>query len=148
LGYARGKPRLWTGESQSYAESRECAQRISGIGFQPVIGPVIGPGPISLAPALAKLASPQSEGGAAITFSPTAPGSARISINAENEISFTIADAAGRTVMTGILHPADSATPNELITWDCSLHVTTLDQRTLSCQETTNRCGWSNHPFN
>jgi hypothetical protein len=66
-------------------------------------------------PTVAKLASPQSEGGAAITFSPspTAPGSARISINAENEVSFTIADAAGRTVMTGILHPADSATPNE-----------------------------------
>jgi hypothetical protein len=89
-----------------------CRRPRSGIGFQPVIGP----GPISLTSALAKLASPQSEGGAAITFSPTAPGSARISINAENEISFTIADAAGRTVMTGILHPADSATPNELIT--------------------------------
>lgn len=58
---------------------------------------LIGSANVSLSAALTKLAATQANGGAGITFSTDAPGSARVSINGEGEVSFSIADAAGRT---------------------------------------------------
>ncbi|XZE20123.1 RHS repeat-associated core domain-containing protein [Pirellulaceae bacterium SH449] len=59
---------------------------------------------VSLSSAIAKLAQTTANGGAGITFSATAPGRATVVINSEDEISFSIADAAGRTVMSGKLN--------------------------------------------
>ncbi len=78
--------------------------------------------------AITKLAGTQANGGAGITFSTSAPGRASISINSEDEISFSISDAAGRTVMSGKLnnHRGSGATAvNTLATWSCQLHDAT-----------------------
>jgi hypothetical protein len=58
---------------------------------------------VSLTNAITKLAQTTANGGAGISFSSVAPGRATIVINPEDEISFSIADAAGRTVMSGKL---------------------------------------------
>ncbi len=73
---------------------------------------------VSLSAALAKLADTEANGGAGITFNADAIGSARVSINAEEEISFSISDAAGKSVMSGIIEPHDGANPNSLLSWN------------------------------
>ncbi len=83
---------------------------------------------VSLANAITKLAGTQANGGAGITFNTSAPGRASITINSEDEISFSISDSAGRTVMSGKLnnHRGSGATAvNTLATWSCQLHDAT-----------------------
>lgn len=80
---------------------------------------------VSLSAAITKLAATVASGGAGISFTTDAPGSARVSINPEQEVSFSIADAAGRTVMSGVIEPFDGTTPNALVTWNCTLHDAT-----------------------
>ncbi|MFO0943687.1 MAG: RHS repeat-associated core domain-containing protein [Pirellulales bacterium] len=78
---------------------------------------------VSLATALTKLAAAETAGGAALTFSATSPGRATIVINPEFEVSFTVSDAAGRTVMSGKLDNY-TGTANNLLTWSCQAHDT------------------------
>ena len=81
---------------------------------------LIGSDDVSLSAAITKLAATEANGGAGITFSTDAPGSARVSINGAGEVSFSIADAAGRSVISGQLDDT-----NALLTWSCSLHDAT-----------------------
>ncbi len=93
-------------------------------GISPAILPSSSPTwKVSLATALTKLAAAETAGGAALTFSSTAPGRASVVINPEFEVSFTISDAAGRTVMSGMLDNY-SGTANNLLTWSCQAHDT------------------------
>jgi RHS repeat-associated protein len=83
---------------------------------------------ISLSAAISKLSSSQASGGAGVTFTATAPGRATVTISPEDEISFSISDAAGRTVMTGKLNNYKGTGPtaaNTLATWSCTLHDAT-----------------------
>ena len=91
----------------------------NGTGLESTTGvtPAIGSTAVSLSAAITKLASATTSGGAGISFTSDAPGRASVVINAEGEVSFSIADAAGRSVMSGQL---DSS--NALITWSCQLH--------------------------
>ncbi len=77
---------------------------------------------VNLDDALTKLGETEANGGAGIDFDTDAPGSARVVINGEEEIRFAIADAAGRTVMSGMIEPHDGTNPNDLIAWTCTLH--------------------------
>ncbi len=86
---------------------------------------LIGSGNVSLATAIAKLADTEANGGAGIAFDENAPGSARVSISPTGEVSFSIADAVGRTVMSGMIEPPSSSSAGDLITWSCTLHDTT-----------------------
>ncbi len=96
----------------------------SGVGISPAIVPSSAPSwKISLATALTKLAAAETAGGAALTFSATSPGRASVVINPEFEVSFTISDAAGRTVMSGKLDNY-TGTANNLLTWSCQSHDT------------------------
>ena len=85
----------------------------------------VGSGSVSLSAALTKLADTEANGGAAISFSSTAPGSARVSVSPGGEVSFSIADALGRTVMSGMLEPPASSSAGDLVTWSCTRHDTT-----------------------
>ena len=92
-----------------------------------VTNPLGGTYTVSLSAALTKLAAATAQGGAGLTFDASTPGSAVVSLNAENEVSFSISDAQGRSVMSGILQPHDAvggATAGELITWSCQVHDT------------------------
>ncbi|MEZ6134832.1 MAG: hypothetical protein R3C53_07975 [Pirellulaceae bacterium] len=82
-----------------------------------------GTSSVSLTNAITKLSDTQTNGGAGITFSSTAPGRASVVINAQDEVSFSISDAAGRTVMSGQLDNY-SGTNNALLTWSTQLHDT------------------------
>jgi YD repeat-containing protein len=97
-----------------------------------------GSGSVSLSGALTKLAATEANGGAGISFEQlTPPAAARVSINGEDEVRFTIADAAGRTVMSGSWITHDGSSPNSLLTWNCTLHdtVTTLVSNYGDCLE-------------
>jgi RHS repeat-associated protein len=75
---------------------------------------------VSLAAAITKLASTTAQGGAGLTFDATAKGKASVVINAEDEIQFSISDAAGRTVMSGTLNNyrgSGSTALNTLASW-------------------------------
>jgi RHS repeat-associated protein len=79
---------------------------------------------VSLSNAITKLAQTTANGGAGVSFSSVAPGRATIVINPEDEISFSIADAAGRTVMSGKLNNyrgSGSTALNTLATWSCTV---------------------------
>jgi RHS repeat-associated protein len=96
----------------------------SSTGVSPVIAPSSNPTwKVSLASAITKLAAAETAGGAALTFNATSPGRASVVINAENEVSFTISDASGRTVMSGKLDNF-TGTANNLLTWSCQAHDT------------------------
>ncbi len=82
-----------------------------------------GSSSVSLSTAITKLAAAETSGGAGITFSATAPGRASVVVNAQDEVSFSISDAAGRTVMSGQLDNY-TGTANNLLTWSCQLHDT------------------------
>lgn len=82
-----------------------------------------GTSAVSLADAISKLASAQTSGGADISFTSSAPAKATVVINAQDEVSFSITDAAGRTVMSGQLDNY-SGTANTLLTWSSTLHDT------------------------
>ncbi len=77
-----------------------------------------GSSSVSLTTAITKLAAAETTGGAEITFSATAPGRASVVINAQDEVSFSISDGAGRTVMSGQLDNY-TGTANILLTWSC-----------------------------
>ena len=78
---------------------------------------------VSLATALAKLADSQANGGAGVSFASTSAGTARVTINPQDEVSFSISDAAGRSVMSGQLDNY-SGTANSLLTWSTQQHDT------------------------
>jgi RHS repeat-associated protein len=84
---------------------------------------------VSLKAALTQLASPQASGGAGISFSTIVVGKATVTINPEDEISFSISDSAGRTVMSGKLQSwkgeAPAPAPGSLVNWSCTLHDAT-----------------------
>ncbi|AMV32618.1 tRNA nuclease WapA precursor [Pirellula sp. SH-Sr6A] len=83
---------------------------------------------VSLSNAISKLASTEANGGANVTFSSTAPGKATVVISPEDEISFTISDAAGRSVMSGKLNNyrgSGSTALNTLATWNCTVYDAT-----------------------
>jgi len=89
------------------------------------------PTSISLSAAITKLAGTIATGGAGITFSATSPGHASVTINSEDEVSFSISDAAGRSVMSGKLNNyrgSGATAANTLASWSCQLHdeTTTL----------------------
>ncbi|MFO0975983.1 MAG: hypothetical protein U0996_06265 [Planctomycetaceae bacterium] len=86
--------------------------------------PLGGTYTVSLAAAITKLGQPVAQGGAGITLAAGTPGSAVVNINAENEISFSLSDAQGRSLMSGILHPYNAVSPNTpgaLLTWSCQV---------------------------
>ncbi|MFO0940477.1 MAG: RHS repeat-associated core domain-containing protein [Pirellulales bacterium] len=96
----------------------------SAAGMSPAVPAASNPAwKISLASAIAKLASAETAGGAAVNFSATSSGRASVVINPEFEVSFTISDAAGRTVMSGKLDNF-TGTANDLLTWSCQAHDT------------------------
>ena len=76
-----------------------------GVGLDNATGasPLIGSTAVSLADAITKLADTTANGGAGVAFDADATGSARVSINPEGEVRFSISDAAGRSVMSGVL---------------------------------------------
>ncbi len=108
----------------------------SGIGFQPVIAGTPSP---DLSAAITKLGDSAANGGAGVTFTAESPGSARATINPQGEVSFSLADGAGRTVMSGQLDPND----NSLITWNCTVHDQTevVDGGTLLASVSVNALG-------
>ena len=88
-----------------------------------------GTSTVSLSAAITKLADTIANGGAGLTFSATAAGRASVTINAEDEVSFSISDAAGRSVMSGQLANYKTGTgtqaANTLLTWSCQVHDAT-----------------------
>jgi hypothetical protein len=64
-----------------------------------VTNPLGGTYILSLAAAITKLGQPCAQGGAGFIFVSGTPESAVVRINAENEISFSISDAQGRSTM-------------------------------------------------
>ncbi|MEP3480457.1 MAG: RHS repeat-associated core domain-containing protein [Fuerstiella sp.] len=104
-----------------------------GIGLDSTAGvtvtnPLGGTFTVSLSAALSKMAEPIAQGGAETSFNAEATGSASVSLNAENEVSFSISDALGRKIIGGILHPHDPLPGNthgDLLTWSCQVHDTT-----------------------
>ena len=99
-----------------------------GVGLESTAGinvtnPLGGTYTVSLSAAITKLAEPTAQGGAGITFAAGTPGSAVVSINAENEVSFSISDAQGRSVMSGQMSsPVGQA--SSLLSWSCQVHDT------------------------
>ena len=77
---------------------------------------------VSLAAAITMLGEPIAQGGAGITFAVGTPGSATVSLNAENEASFSISDAQGRSLMSGMLSVEQASS---LLTWSCNVPDTT-----------------------
>jgi len=75
---------------------------------------------VSLANALTQLADTVANGGAAMSFTAdVSSGSAVVQINGEEEISFSISDAVGRTVMNGQIQSYTDTSPNSLIVYSC-----------------------------
>ena len=83
---------------------------------------------VSLASALAKLAEPVANGGGNLSFGAGATGSAAVSINAEEELSFLIYDAKRRPVMKGVIEPHGGNNPNALMLWVCTVHDATVSR--------------------
>ena len=80
--------------------------------------------------AITKLADTVANGGAGITFDSDSPGRASVTINSEDEISFSISDSAGRTVMSGKLNNyrgSGATAVNTLASWSCQLHDATTN---------------------
>ena len=97
-------------------------------GGMTVTNPLGGTYTVSLAAAITKLGQSIAQGGAGITFAAGTPGSATVNLNAENEVSFSISDAQGRSLMSGILHPHNAVAPNTpgtLLSWSCNVPDTT-----------------------
>ncbi|EMI28555.1 Rhs family protein [Rhodopirellula europaea SH398] len=90
-----------------------------GVGLDNATGvtPLIGSTAVSLADALTKLADTTANGGAGVSFDSDATGSARVTINPEGEVRFSISDGAGRSVMSGMIDDS-----SDLITWNCNVH--------------------------
>jgi len=75
---------------------------------------------VSLANAITQLADTVANGGAAMSFTAdVSSGSAVVQINGEEEISFSILDATGRTVMSGQIQSHNDTSPNSLIAFSC-----------------------------
>jgi YD repeat-containing protein len=95
--------------------------------ISPALPPIAGLGGVPLSDGLTTqylYDDTLANGGAGVSFSSVAPGRATIVINPEDEISFSIADAAGRTVMSGKLnnYRGSGATAlNTLATWSCTV---------------------------
>ncbi|MEM6472846.1 MAG: RHS repeat-associated core domain-containing protein, partial [Planctomycetota bacterium] len=89
----------------------------TGLDSSSGVAGVLGGTVVSLTTALNKLDDAIASGGAGVTFDATNNGSARVVISAEGEVRFTISDAAGRSVMSGMLNSS-----NALITWRCQAY--------------------------
>ena len=91
-------------------------------GGMSVTNPLGGTYTVSLSAAIAKLGQGIAQGGAGITFAAGTPGSAVVNLNAENEVSFSISDAQGRSLMSGIVaKPVGAGTASTLRTWSCQI---------------------------
>lgn len=76
---------------------------------------------ISLNDCLSQLADTTANGGAGVSFTAgQSAGSATVRIDAEERLSVTIADGAGRSVFQAIIQPHHGSSPNSLIGWSCS----------------------------
>lgn len=75
---------------------------------------------VSLDDCITKLAAATSSGGAGISFGTNNVGSATVVINPEEELTVSIQDATGQTVITAIIESFNGSNPNDLITWNCS----------------------------
>ncbi|MFN9437890.1 MAG: hypothetical protein ACK6DC_23535, partial [Planctomycetota bacterium] len=85
---------------------------------------------VSLANAISRLANTQANGGAGISFNASSPGRASVTINSEDEVSFSISDAAGRNVMSGKLNNyrgSGATAVNTLASWSTVLHDATTN---------------------
>ncbi len=91
-------------------------------GGMTVTNPLGGTYTVSLSAAITKLGQPIAQGGAGITFAAGTPGSAVVNLNAENEASFSISDAQGRSLMSGMLSVGQAAS---LLSWSCNVPDTT-----------------------
>ncbi len=109
-----------------------------------VTNPLGGTYTVSLSAAIAKLGEPIAQGGAEITFAAGTPGNAVVSLNAENEISFSISDAQGRSLMSGIVaRPSGAGTASELRTWSCNVPDTTetIENKVYLCSLSVDALG-------
>ena len=100
---------------------------------------------VSLSAAIARLADTQANGGAGLTFNAISPAKATVTVNAEDEVSFAISDAVGRSVMKGNLDNY-KGTVNNLVTWTCQVHDATSNQAgfgTLLESRTTDALGFA-----
>ncbi len=79
---------------------------------------------VNIQECIAKLAEPIANGGAGISFSAGRAGNAVVKINGEEEVSVTILDALGRSVMTAIIEGPDGTNPNQLVAWSCTSYDT------------------------
>jgi len=95
---------------------------------------------VSLSAAIAKLGEPITQGGAGITFAAGTPGTAAVNINAENEVSFSISDAQGRSLMSGMLSVEQASS---LLTWSCNVPdtVETIDSKVYLCSLSVDALG-------
>jgi len=95
---------------------------------------------VSLSAAIAKLGEPITQGGAGITFAAGTPGTAVVSINAENEVSFSISDARGRSLMSGIVSVEQASS---LLSWSCNVPDTTetIDSKVYLCSLSVDALG-------
>ena len=86
-----------------------------GVGLDSAGGvtPLIGNSPVKLTDAITKLGEAEASGGASTTLD---AGSARVTISPTGEVRFSISNATGQSVISGMLDPSD----NSLITWSCS----------------------------
>jgi RHS repeat-associated protein len=91
----------------------------AGVTYTRMVGS--GTSTVKLSNAISKLASAQTSGGAGISFNTTSPARASVVISPQDEVSFTISDAAGRTVMSGKLDNY-TGTANNLLSWSSQLN--------------------------
>lgn len=106
--------------------------------------PLGGTYTVSLSAAIAKLGEPIAQGGAGITFAAGTPGSAVVNINAENEVSFSISDAQGRSLMSGIVaRLSETGTSPTLRTWSYQIPDTieTISNKTYLCSVSVDALG-------
>lgn len=80
---------------------------------------------LSLSTLITQLSQTPANGGGGITFGTTSAGSATVSISGEEEISVSITDAAGRTVISAQLEPHTDTNTGDLITWNCQQYDNT-----------------------
>ncbi|MFN9880545.1 MAG: hypothetical protein ACK557_18900, partial [Planctomycetota bacterium] len=99
-----------------------------GLGLDSASGiavPKLGGGTynLTLNPVLAQAALAEASGGANTSFTAdSSAASAVVNINADEEISVSISDAAGRNVISAQLQPWDGPQPLALVSWNCSVH--------------------------
>ena len=99
--------------------------KFEGFGVARILVDLLGGGTttVDIKPAFNKLAETNANGGASTVFRRDRSGSASIVISPdEKTVNVSIQDGAGRTVMTALMSGPKAATPNQLLTWNCTEH--------------------------